>query len=337
MIFMNEEQALKFLECLGAKNIQELKGNWIKCSCPLAPYKHSKHKDYKPSFGLYVDEHEYAHYNCFACGSGTAFELIQSLELYTRSSQEGVYVTYNFKLAHDIVSGEEIVPYELGPYQEFGASSQKIFEPWPESYLESFDLALNVPLARDYLLSSKDHVNEFGQKCRGISEEQCTQFDLRYDWARGMVMFPYRNVYGAFAGIRGRSITEKKFHDYTFNGINNAQLCWWNETCLNLPGASVVVEGQFDGIRVAKYWPKVVATMTAFPSSQKLKKLTHSEAVVVIPDNDETGLSSVGKYREFFKTTGTSFYPLFLPNELHDADEACSEYLYDEICKVLSM
>jgi hypothetical protein len=327
---MNEQEARAFLKCLNAKHIDsQVYGGWLKCSCPLAPFRHEKKKDNNPSFALLINDNEKARYNCFACGCGSAEELLQAIELYTRGS---THVFYDFKTAHQILSSEEVDPYELDPYSEFGGTDYVTFQEWPEAFVQSFIPAIKVEMAHEYLFGASDQKNQFGQRCRGITENHAINFDLRYDHARGMVVFPYRDAFGRLAGMRGRSIVEHKHHDYTWKSINNAKLVWYNEQVLDSqPGWVVVVEGQFDCLRVAYRWPKVVANMTALPRMEKLKKLTHAEGTILIPDNDDTGMKSVAYYKDFHAKRNHPFQVLYLPTDVKDADECNPDYLYDRI------
>jgi 5S rRNA maturation endonuclease (ribonuclease M5) len=324
------EQSKLFLECLGVKSSNIKADNkWLRCSCPLAFWTHQNHKDANPSFALALGVHDEPFFHCFSCRSGTAAELLQILELY--ASQTPNAPAYNFKQAHEILAGQELVMLELPEYQEFGHVDTKTFKPWPEEYLSSFVKATNVFLANEYLLSDREHHNEFGQSCRGHTPKSAHNFDLRYDHGKGMVVFPYRDAYGRLAGMRGRSITSKSHYDYTWNGINNASLVWFNEEALQLPGWVVVVEGQMDCMRVAEMWPKVVANLTAKPSLVKLNKLLQAEGTILIPDNDATGEASITKYRAFHDKHSHPLKVLRLPDTVKDADEACSAYLYDQI------
>lgn len=332
---MNELAARQFLQCLHAKNIDSKSdGKWLRCSCPLAPYLHQNGKDSNPSFALSISEHESPHFNCFSCQGGTAAELLQRLEMYARQSPK-MALPYKFKEAHEILDTEELVPEELEEFQEFKPSVYQAITPWPESFLSTFIHADKVVLAREYLYESKDHLNGFGQKCRGFKPEETHKFDLRYDHSRGMVVFPYRDAFGRLAGMRGRSIVEKKFHDYTWQGVNNASLCWLNETSLEQIGWVVVVEGNFDVVRVAVRWPKVVGNMTAKPIPSKMGKLLSATGTVFIPDNDATGTTSIEKYRSYHQKHHHPFRVLKLPDTVKDADDVHSDYLFDRIVQIV--
>ena len=128
--------------------------------------------------------------------------------------------------------------------------------------------------------------------CAGrLYRHHAAQYDLRYDPKRSMVVAPYRDVFNRLAGARGRSILDgpQKHYDYTYQSVNNAQLCWYNEPVLNLHGPVVVVEGQFDCWKTVQAFPKTVANLTAKPTMEKMKKLGDCGVVIQIPDRDEAG------------------------------------------------
>jgi DNA primase len=153
-----------------------------------------------------------------------------------------------------------------------------------------------------------------------------------WDDVRKMVVFPYYNVYTNLAGARGRSAVETgmKHFDYTYGGINNAALVWYNEQCLNLPGPVVVVEGQFDVAKVLERYPKVVGNLTAKPRLVKVKKLTHSPGMILIPDNDETGRASEKKYSELCNQLQLPMAVVRLSG-VKDPGECHPDYLWDRL------
>jgi DNA primase len=165
---------------------------------------------------------------------------------------------------------------------------------------------------------------------RGVTKEQITEFDLRFDPERSMVVFPIREAYGALAGLRGRAITGfgLKHYDYSHHSDHkNVKGVWFNEPALNLSGKVVVVEGQFDCLRVAQVYPKVVANLTAMPTRHKCLKLALTEGVVLIPDNDKAGLQSVAKYQEMLTPLGVHLEVATLPITVKDAGECHPDFL----------
>ena len=123
--------------------------------------------------------------------------------------------------------------------------------------------------------------------------------------------------------------------DYTWNGVNNTSLVWFNEGSLHLAGPVVVVEGQFDALRVAKVWPKVVATLTARPTPAKLDRLLQSSALIHLPDTDQAGQQSKAVYQRFCALNSLSYYAIDLPSEVKDPGDCHPDFLRSAIQEVV--
>lgn len=322
---MSPQQAVEFLKAIRVSNINPKGNGWIVGSCPLARWRHKHAFDKNPSFGMSAKTGESSGYNCFACGTGSAEELLHQLEMYVPQEE---WHLWNFKAAHLILQQEEIEVVPLPEYGEFGQQGQ-IFEEWPAYWLDSFKPVSMFPEAMQYLAS------------RNVGQETIEKHNLRYDTNRAMIVCPYWTVFGRFAGARGRSIvpgTEgiEKHYDYRFQGSNNSKLVWYNERCLNLDGAVVVVEGQFDVWRTQQAWEKTVGNLTALPTADKVKKLADSPLVVVIPDNDETGSNSCDAYHSLFKQMGIPHTFAKLAESVKDPDECHPKYLHKIISEAIA-
>ena len=328
---MTPEQAKAFLQALGAKNVGQ-KSTWVTAPCPLARWTHKSGKDSNPSFGITTHTGKASHWNCFACGSGSAEDLLQAVEYHLhRNSVIALDYGVNIGIARHLLDSEYIGLQALPDYMEFQENAQHEFQEWPLYWLDSFLPALNVKDAVDYL------------EARGVTLTEANKYNLRYDSKRRMIVFPYFNVYGKFAGARGRAIDpgvigHKKHFDFTWNSVNNSRLVWYNEQCLELDGPVVVVEGQFDALRVLKAYPKVVANLTAKPTWAKLCRLQQSETVVHIPDNDGPGGAGEGStevYRKFCQDHGMNYVRIDLPlppgQDKIDPGECSAEYLLDRL------
>jgi hypothetical protein len=319
------EQAQGFITALGGKQLKTKPG-WVTSSCVLAPFTHKNGHDSNPSFGLTVKDGERSNFNCFSCTSGSAEELLQSLQLYDQ--QQPGKITANFKLAREILNDEDLSLAPLPAYQEFGNAPAKVFEEWPWWFINGYSPAWEDLEARSYLQG------------RQVTEQETGFNWLRFDHKKRMIVMPYTNVYGRLAGARGRSIDDhvkgwKKHYDYTWNEINNASLVWYNEQCLQLDGPVVVVEGQFDALRVAKTWPKVVANMTAKPVLSKMGRLLYSPLVIHIPDTDETGIKSIQIYQDFCHQNGVEYRAIKLPSTVKDAGDCHPDFLLERIQEIL--
>lgn len=311
---MDEIQCVAFLEALRAKQIRVKSNGWVEASCVLAPWLHKHHADHTPSFGLSISPGGRSYFMCFACRQGSAEELLHSLEMYSHASPN-----YDFKRCHQILADEQFV-VPLPAYGEFHKPEQ-VFIEWPSYWLDSFQKVGWVTDAIEYL------------NYRGVSQTIWVQFDLRYDTKHQRIVAPYWDVFGRFAGARGRSIVDqqKKHYDYSWQGANNARLVWYGEQSLNLPGPVVVVEGQFDVMRVAQAFPKVVGALTSKPTLEKMKKLSSSQRVIQIPDRDEAGDQSVFVYAKYCQQLGLQHRVAYLGEGVKDPAECHPDYLRDRI------
>ncbi len=321
---MNAEQGILFLKAIGAKNLQ-VREQWITASCPLAFLTHKNNKDSNPSFGLSLGTKSF--YNCFACGRGSAVQLLQSIA----ANGEGV----DIPLATALLEQEASTIAFLPGYSEFANNETTEFSAWPEYWIDSFLLAgMNTEAA--LYLGKRDDI--------GVPVYQWEKFELHYDTARHMIVCPFRNVWGELAGARGRFIGKKdkdtpswQVHfDYGWNNIRNTRMVWYNEQALQLDGWVVVVEGQFDCMRIDEKYKKVVANLTALPTHPKLMKLLQSDGVIHIPDNDMTGEKSVVEYQEFCKSHKLRYKKLSLPDGIKDASECNPDYIFDRIMELHS-
>lgn len=278
---MKAEQVIKFLSTLGVKDA--MPGNkWVTAKCPLAPFTHKSGKDSTPSFGVYLES---GNFNCFACQSGSLEKLIGALELYiSQNPGKGWENVYHLKQAREVLEGIEDIVEPLPEYTEF-QNPGEVFQAWPEWFLEQFPSAVESDAAMQYL------------KGRGLDGVVVHQFDLRWDVGWRRIVAPFWNVHGKLAGARGRAIDPEakvQHFDYKWNDVNNSGLVFYNEQAIEKAleaGKPVcLVEGQFDCIKVAQYYPYTVGNLTAKPTLQKLQKLRNCVyGVLTMLDNDQPG------------------------------------------------
>lgn len=205
---------------------------------------------------------------------------------------------YNIKAARAILNDEALIA-PLPQYQEFTQSPYADFQAWPEWYLEDFSPWDKDSTAAQYILNT-----------RGIREETANHFQLRHDNHRGMVGAPFRTASGLLAGMRGRRIETLiphrsllKHYDYQWNKVRNTALTWFNEPAFNLPGALVVVEGQFDLMRLWPHWKRVVAILSSKTTPYKMRKLDDASAdgIVFLFDNPHMDATAGKRYPEWIE------------------------------------
>lgn len=286
---MNTEQAQALIVALGGK-VSSVSGTWVRSPCVLAPWNHKSGKDSNPSFGIACERGKPGRFHCFTCESGSLAKLMQIVEmgvLATPGKFKG-----DMQKAREIIEQEEVDLPVLPAYSEFDHGEKKQFQEFPAYWLESFMPLATNNRAIDYWLH------------RGFSLSEALQWDIRYDSEGDRLVFPYRDVFGRLAGARGRGIELpgeshwSAHHDYTWNKVNNSGLCWYNEQVLDSPGPVVVVEGQFDLIRVARVYPRVIANLTAKPVLEKVFKLTQVEGAILMLDGDQPGRDATKRFCE---------------------------------------
>jgi hypothetical protein len=278
-------EALKaFMATLGVHNLHYAGGGWAQCSCPLAPFTHGSGKDTNPSFGVSVGE-ERSGYNCFVCSSGNLEQLVGTIEMHLAGRPE-LKARYNLVKAREILDVSDAGTMVLPDYEDIVPSPYSEYQEWPLWWLDEFTEWGNNTRSLAYV------------RHRQIDPTVATWFDLRYDSKRDKLVAPIWDVNGKLAGARGRRIelpgeveprSPLKHYDYAWNGVRNSHLIWYNERCFNLPGPLIVVEGQIDCMRVAKFYPKVVAVLSAKTTPYKMAKLSGIEQVILMLDGDVTG------------------------------------------------
>lgn len=305
---MNKEQAEELLLALGSEASSE-SDEWVRGPCPLAAWLHPKKKDSKPSFGIYTAHGEPGRFHCFTCESGSLATLLQTIEFH--QSQNPVFKGDIHK-AREIVENEEIELPILQPYSEFVHTEKKGFVEFPQGFLDQWPHVMQSPRAMAYLEHRKF----------GIAD--ALKFDLRYDQSADRIIFPYRDVFGRLAGLRGRGIAfpgEQHYsphHDYPWEVekdvfVNNASMVFLNEQVLDEPGPVLVVEGQFDVMRVSRVFPRVLGNLTAKPMLAKTKKLAQAEGVVLMLDGDDTGRKGTQRFVKLLDEMGVPVMVAFLP------------------------
>jgi DNA primase len=318
---VDSNQIVAFLEALHAKKIKPKGNGWVEACCPLAPWTHEKGHDHTPSFGIVINPGERSFFSCFACKKGSVEELLQTLEMYT----QGQAHHFDFKTCRALLDDE----LKVLPLPEYGSKQEEsqVFKEWPAFWLETMPKVWPYKQAVAYLNS------------RQVTQTEWETHHLLYDEHRNMIVFPYWDVYGRLAGARGRAIVSVEdypdHHDYTFQGVKNARFVFYNEQALDLKGPVVVVEGQFDCLRVEKGFKKVVANLTAKPTLEKLKKLADSPLVIQIPDKDKAGEESVAVYAQYCKAKGIPYKTLHLGEGVKDPGDCHPDYLRERIEELL--
>ena len=220
--------------------------------------------------------------NCLACGmSGEVTRML--LELHALNKKSGI-PSPHIATALEYMDEEDIFVYDEDEYSDHDAKDKKYtFYEFPKHWLAGFAKATISPEAMAYL------------KGRNVPDKVIEDLDLRFDYARKGVGFPYYHQDGRLAGMRARlidSTSDKKHHDYLYNSENNTHVTWFRESTLDTTKPIVVVEGQFDCARVYQAYRNVTAILMAYPTEAKLEKLMQFPSIIWFSDNDKAGIKS---------------------------------------------
>lgn len=318
---MKLDHVKALLAALGVFNVTYSGGGWAQCSCPLAPFTHAHGHDANPSFGVSVGD-DRSRFNCFVCQRGSLADLLGAVDLYLQQMPQ-YKSRYNLGKAREILGAEEANIPVLPDYEELVPSPYTAYQAWPEWWLEQLP-------PWDVSGRSYDYVLHRGISCAA------THFELHYDAKKDMLVAPIRNIAGELAGARGRAIElpgesvakQWRHFDYAWNGVRNSHLIWFNETALDLPGPLVIVEGQFDAMRVWPHHKKVMAILSAKATPFKMAKLTGEDAVVLMLDNDLTGKTKTAEWAEYLQRKNVQVGLIDLPEGVKDAGAASEEWLH---------
>jgi len=270
---VNRQGIVELLAALGSQGAKD-EGEWVQASCPGAFSRHAHGHDSNPSFGINVVEDGKSGYNCFACGL-KGRDLSELLIELHHDAKRWDKTDIDFAKARQIVAQEDEIGYM--PHEWKDTSDTKVFEPWPEWFLDDYTPAWSVAPARAYLIT------------RRITEATCRALDLRWDQKRGMVCFPIRHRGGQLAGFRGRSVTAKRYHDFVWNGNNNTSVVLYGESWINPLKPLVVVEGPFDLAAVYPHYKNVCAIFMASINKRKMATISLAAGVLAMTDSDLAG------------------------------------------------
>lgn len=291
---MNDVDIRTFLQMMGVVHVRKSGGN-ITAECPFGPYKHSKGSDSHPSFSVKINITGKSVANCFACKtSGTLLQLANEFNNYAHAPHVIQFVkdnewmepkedkpkTFGHKLdwrkAKWLLSGEE--------QKEVIMHASKVFDE---------DAVQTIPLEKitKYLKSIPAYVIN-----RGISKQTAKDWSLGYDKKMLRVVMPVFDRRNRLVGYAKRDITPEKkdLPKYLFNRGFEKEFYLYGENLISPSrGDIVVVEGQFDALKVYQAGFNAVAVLGSFMSETQACKIKDAlplgKKVIIMMDGDEAG------------------------------------------------
>jgi hypothetical protein len=265
---------VEFLGALKAKHVQ-VRGPWVQCSCPLAPWFHDTGKDSSPSFAIRIEPNKESWFNCFVCKFGSLGDLVVELQ-HLKAANLG----YDLGAAWALVVKESEAKIEVH-VKDWGEPVEIVEDlPIPEAWLVPFKPAWPVPYAREYLES------------RDVSEEIAHALDIRWDRSLGTVCFPVRNHEGELVSVRGRFIKPKPgsppYHVYPYMGSARAS-AWLGEHSVDYDRPVLMVESVFDAASVMRVYDNILSPMTVGINYERMARVQKCVEVVTLFDQGTGG------------------------------------------------
>jgi len=264
--------------------IEDSDRDWVRCACPLASATHSGGIDSNPSFGIHIREGEFSQYKCFTCGRGTVSDLIHRYNFLIDN--------YNPKVSSYYIESQYANEAKQQTYKDKYSKEEReakdCITEIPEDLLSQFPLLYGaiggVALrAKEYLLN------------RGVSLDVAYEYKIRFDKYSNLIL-PFIDLDKKIYGLHIRSITDKVFWHFSNKSVRyNKPNCWFGMSNWNFKVPTIVVEGQFDLLRIKTLAPELnVIASCGTPSFAKLSRLSVCNEVICGYDADEAGRKYVG-------------------------------------------
>lgn len=316
---MNRAEAKTFLALLGATSVID-RGEWVMCSCPLAPWNH-KHGDANPSFGVHLSVGS-GRVHCYGClFYGTTDDLLNEIHYRTKGNKLPRY-----QLAEAYALLENLDTTITLPEWEVTQREVQQVSAIPESWLDAYQRWSTSYECTQYL------------KQRGLTKEIANDLGIRYDKEHNRVCFPLRDMYGDLVGMRGRALnpdSKVRYFDYKYEGKSNSGLVWHGEDLINWLRPIVITEGSFDMAKVKTVYSNAVAGLTASFSKDKLSRLCGSTGVILFLDNDQAGNAGSKAAREYYKKQKIPVEEVIYTTEYKDPGSLPTEVLHQMLGKLV--
>lgn len=296
---LSEEQVDDLLEYIDTYNPNYWKqGDKLVC-CPV-------HGESRPSMGISIDK-QVCH--CFSCGFAGDFAKLLSYskpeEFGLDTSTEDTIKRTSFKA---YIKAKEFLAlrYEL-EYHEVGKKTRRIkrYEHTKNIYLEDEEKRKELPRFKlAPFMSGKETYSYFFS--RGFDKKDMQDFMIGRDLENKTITIPVFYEDGVLAGIIGRYISTKRRKNERYKiyfNFERSNVLYPLDKAKPIKGVAILVEGQFDAIRMHKIgYTNTYATMTVTLSKKQAEWLCHNcDCVIWIGDNDPRGLEGMEKAKKLLK------------------------------------
>ncbi len=296
---LSEAQVDDLLQYIDTYNPNYWKDGEKLVCCPV-------HGESNPSMGVSIEK-QVCH--CFSCGFAGDFA---KLLAYSKPEEFGLNLSTPekkkktefraYKKARDFLA----LRYEL-EYRELGKRTRNVkrYDQTRNVYLEDDEKRVELP--RFKLAPFKSGKETYGYFFdRGFTKEDMQEFMIGRDLENKTITIPVFYEDNVLAGVIGRYIDKnrKKNQRYKiYDEFERSRLLYPLNKSKPIKGVAIIVEGQFDAIRMHKAgYTNTYAIMTNELSKRQSEWLcANCDCVIWIGDNDDRGLLGREKARQLLK------------------------------------
>ena len=272
-MFYREGDIEKTLLRLGIDSTQ--RRSELLATCPMHKYRVGK-EDSNPSWSI---NSETGAHHCFSCGyKGNVLTLISDLLEYGDLEKAKQWLRSNVDVDWTLVS--------------------KQLEEAKKTYIH---LPKLVPMSEARLAIFGD-VPEWAEKARGLSNEACKHYGIRWRESDSTWILPIRSADGKLLGWQEKGQLSRRF----FNrppGIPKSKTLFG----LNVwqPGQMIIVESPLDAVKLKSLnIPGAVATCGAIVSNEQLELMRRADLLIIAMDNDSAGNKATQFLLQSFRRLG---------------------------------
>lgn len=301
-------------------------GECLVC-CPV-------HGESHPSMGI-SEEKQIVH--CFSCGFAGDFSkmLMYSLPdefgLDTETDDTTRKTSFKaYRKAKEFIAER----YEL-EYREIGKRTRSIrrYGSTKNDYLKDDEVEVLPKYKIAPFMSGKETYNYFFS--RGFTKSDMQEYMIGRDLENETVTIPVFDKDGSLLGVIGRYISTKRLKNQRYKiyfNFDRGDFLYPLNKAEPIDGVVILVEGQFDAIRMHKLgYTNTYASMTVSISKKQAEWLCNNcECVIWLGDNDKRGLEGREKAKELLKNK-IDFKVVDYPNHGKDV----CDWTDDEIHKMI--
>ena len=272
--------------------------DWVRSSCPLAPWKHRKGADNHPSFSVSIEPDGKSYYRCFGCDSKGSLEtLIWEIERLSGKSLERLG---SFVMEWNSASVEGMADRirKLADYTptvesvDLGGFKARKTRRLARMVEEQAEIPEEVLAPMKEALANNAEVRAY-LNGRGISDESIERWELGWVESANRIAVPVRDMGGKIRCISGRAFREGQKPKWMHSKGFKKDLYLYGERFAESDGFGrcFLVEGFFDVIALDQAgFSNVFAIMGSSIGQIQAEKIVRmfTEAVIV-PDGDEPG------------------------------------------------